>query len=177
MSILAEDLRALIRDIPDFPKPGIVFRDITPLMADPQALEAAVSGLADYARPLEVDCVLAAEARGFLLGPALALALGAGFALARKPGKLPYDTVSAEYELEYGRDSLELHSDAVGPGTRVLVHDDLLATGGTASALCELVEALGGEVVGCGFLIELAQLGGRARLHPHDAHALLRYED
>jgi len=171
------ELRALIRDIPDFPRPGILFKDITPLMADPDALGAAVSGLADYARPLDVDCVLAAEARGFLLGPALALALGAGFALARKPGKLPYDTVSAEYELEYGRDSLELHSDAVGAGARVLVHDDLLATGGTAKALCELVGALGGEVVGCGFLIELAQLGGRARLRPHDAHALLVYED
>jgi adenine phosphoribosyltransferase len=172
-----DELRALIRDIPDFPKPGIVFKDITPLMADPKALETAVSGLADYARPLDVNCVLAAEARGFLLGPALALALDAGFALARKPGKLPYDTVSAEYELEYGRDSLELHSDAVGAGARVLVHDDLLATGGTAKALCELVVALGGEVVGCGFLIELAQLGGRARLRPHDAHALLVYED
>jgi adenine phosphoribosyltransferase len=170
------ELHALIRDIPDFPKPGIVFKDITPLLADPTALGVAVSGLADYARPLGVECVLAAEARGFLLGPALALALGAGFALARKPGKLPYDTVSAEYELEYGSDSLELHSDAVRPGTRVLVHDDLLATGGTARALCELVGQLGGEVVGCGFLIELAFLGGRKRLDPYDAHALLSYE-
>jgi adenine phosphoribosyltransferase len=170
------ELRALIRDIPDFPKPGIVFKDMTPLMADAGALELAVSELADYARPRDVECVLAAEARGFLLGPALALALGAGFALARKPGRLPYDTVSAEYELEYGSDSLELHSDAVRPGTRVLVHDDLLATGGTARALCELVEALGAEVVGCGFLIELAFLGGRERLHPYDVHALLSYE-
>ncbi len=175
MSATAE-LRALIRDIPDFPEPGILFKDITPLMADAGALELAVSGLADYARPLEVDCVLAAEARGFLLGPALALALGVGFALARKPGKLPYDTVSAEYELEYGSDSLELHSDAVRPGTRVLVHDDLLATGGTARALCELVRQLGGEVVGCGFLIELAFLDGRRRLDPYDAHALLSYD-
>jgi adenine phosphoribosyltransferase len=173
---MSEELRALIRDIPDFPEPGILFKDITPLMADAGALELAVSGLADYARPLEVDCVLAAEARGFLLGPALALALGAGFALARKPGKLPYDTVSAEYELEYGSDSLELHSDAVRPGTRVLVHDDLLATGGTARALCELVRQLGGEVVGCGFLIELAFLDGRRRLDPYDAHALLSYD-
>jgi adenine phosphoribosyltransferase len=123
-----------------------------------------------------VDCVLAAEARGFLLGPALALALGAGFALARKPGKLPYDTVSAEYELEYGSDSLELHSDAVRAGTRVLVHDDLLASGGTARALCELVRQLGGEVVGCGFLIELAFLDGRRRLDPYDAYALLSYD-
>jgi adenine phosphoribosyltransferase len=173
---VTDELRALIRDIPDFPKPGIVFKDITPLMADHAALELAVRGLADYARSRHVDCVLAAEARGFLLGPALALALGAGFALARKPGKLPYDTVSAEYELEYGADSLELHSDAVRPGTRVLVHDDLLATGGTARALCELVEGLGAEVVGCGFLIELEFLGGRERLRPHDVHALLSYE-
>jgi adenine phosphoribosyltransferase len=170
------DLRALIRDIPDFPKPGILFKDITPLMADAQALGCAVEGLAEQARPLEVDCVLAAEARGFLLGPALALALGTGFALARKPGKLPYETVSAEYELEYGVDRLEIHSDAVRPGMRVLVHDDLLATGGTARALCELVERLGGVVAGCGFLVELASLGGRERLAPREAHALLSYE-
>jgi adenine phosphoribosyltransferase len=176
MSVSTDQLRTLIRDIPDFPKPGILFKDITPLMADPGALQGAVNGLADYARPLGVECVLAAEARGFLFGPALALALGAGFALARKPGKLPYDTVSTEYQLEYGSDSLELHSDAVRPGTRVLVHDDLLATGGTARALCELVRQLGGEVVGCGFLIELTFLGGRERLRPYDAHALLSYE-
>ncbi|HXA55237.1 MAG TPA: adenine phosphoribosyltransferase [Solirubrobacteraceae bacterium] len=169
-------LRALIRDIPDFPRPGILFKDITPLLADPSALAAAVRGLAKYARPLRPDCVVAAEARGFLLGPALALELGAGFVLARKPGKLPYETVSAEYLLEYGSDQLELHSDAIGPGSRVLVHDDLLATGGTAAALCELVEQLGGEVVGCGFLIELTALHGRERLAPHEAHALLAYE-
>jgi adenine phosphoribosyltransferase len=172
-----ENLRALIRDIPDFPKPGIVFKDITPLLADPAALALAVQGLAEYARPLEVECVLAAEARGFLLGPALALALGAGCALARKPGKLPYETVSAEYELEYGLDRLELHSDAIRPGARVLVHDDLLATGGTARALCDLVERLGGVVVGCGFLVELAYLRGNERLSPHRPHALLRYEE
>jgi adenine phosphoribosyltransferase len=171
-----ERLRALIRDIPDFPRPGILFKDITPLMADPHALAAAVNGLAEYARPLRAECVVAAEARGFLLGPALALELGAGFALARKPGKLPYETVSAEYLLEYGTNQLELHTDAIGPGTRVLVHDDLLATGGTAAALCELVEQLGGDVVGCGFLVELAFLRGRERLAPHEAHALLTYE-
>ncbi|HVR04429.1 MAG TPA: adenine phosphoribosyltransferase [Solirubrobacteraceae bacterium] len=170
------DLRALIREIPDFPKPGIGFKDITPLLAEPRALAAAVNGLADYARPLGVDCVLAAEARGFLLGPALALELGAGFLLARKPGKLPYETISAEYMLEYGSGELELHSDAVRAGTRVLVHDDLLATGGTAAALCELVGALAGEVVGCGFLVELAFLDGRRRLAPHEAHALVVYE-
>jgi adenine phosphoribosyltransferase len=170
------DLRSLIRDIPDFPKPGIDFKDITPLMADAGALADAVARLAEYARPLQVECVVAAEARGFLLGPALALELGAGFALARKPGKLPYETVSAEYLLEYGEETLELHTDAVAAGRRVLVHDDLLATGGTAATLCDLVEQLGGEVVGCGFLIELAFLGGRERLAGRDVHALLTYE-
>jgi adenine phosphoribosyltransferase len=170
------DLRALIREIPDFPTPGIGFKDITPLMADAGALAEAVTRLAEYARPLEVDCVIAAEARGFLLGPALAVELGAGFALARKPGKLPYDTVSAEYVLEYGAGTLELHTDAVASGRRVLVHDDLLATGGTAASMCELVEQLGGEVVGCGFLIELAFLNGRQALAGHDVHALLTYE-
>jgi adenine phosphoribosyltransferase len=171
------DLRSRIRDIRDFPTPGIVFKDITPLMADADALGSAVAQLADRARPKEVDCVIAAEARGFLLGPALALALGAGFVLARKPGKLPYETVSAEYALEYGTDRLELHTDAVARDARVLVHDDLLATGGTAKALCELVEALGGTVVGCSFLIELGFLGGRARLQPHEVDALIRYEE
>jgi adenine phosphoribosyltransferase len=176
MTEAPEDLRALVREIPDFPKPGISFKDITPLLADPHALAQAVNALAEYARPLRVDCVVAAEARGFLLGPALALELGAGFVLARKPGKLPYETVRAEYLLEYGANELELHTDAVHAGKRVLVHDDLLATGGTASALCDLVEQLGGEVVGCGFLIELAFLNGRERLAPHTAHALLSYD-
>jgi adenine phosphoribosyltransferase len=170
------DLRSLIRDIPDFPRPGIGFKDITPLLADAEALAEGVRGLADYARPLEVECVIAAEARGFLLGPALALELGAGFVLARKPGKLPYETVSAEYLLEYGAGQLELHTDAVASGRRVLVHDDLLATGGTAAALCDLVEQLGGEVVGCGFLVELAYLKGRERLAGREVHALLTYE-
>ncbi|TMM19191.1 MAG: adenine phosphoribosyltransferase [Actinobacteria bacterium] len=168
-------LRGLIREIPDFPRPGIGFKDITPLLADPRGLSDSVRGLAESARPLGVDCVVAAEARGFLLGPALALELRAGFVLARKPGKLPYETVSSEYLLEYGAGELELHTDAVRDGTRVLVHDDLLATGGTAAALCELVEQLGGEVVGCGFLIELTFLNGRKRLEPRDVHALLSY--
>jgi adenine phosphoribosyltransferase len=170
------DLRAFIRDIPDFPKPGIVFRDITPLMADAGALDESVRRLADVARPLRPEVVVAAEARGFLLGAALARELKAGFVLARKPGKLPYETVRAEYMLEYGTDALEVHSDAMAHGARVLVHDDLLATGGTATALCELVEQLGGVVVGCGFLIELAFLGGRERLKGYDVHALLRDE-
>jgi adenine phosphoribosyltransferase len=171
------DLRSLIREIPDFPRPGIGFKDITPLMADPGGLEWGVRGLAEHARPLEPEIVVAAEARGFLLGPALALELGAGFVLARKPGKLPYETVRAEYMLEYGEAQLELHSDAVAAGTRVLVHDDLLATGGTAAALCDLVERLGGVVVGCDFLIELSFLSGRERLRPRPVHALLSYEE
>jgi adenine phosphoribosyltransferase len=171
------DLRTRIRDIPGFPAPGIVFKDITPLLADPVAMREAVDGLAERAVPKRPDCVIAAEARGFILGPALALALGAGFVLARKPGKLPYETVSAEYVLEYGTDRLELHSDAVARGARVLVHDDLLATGGTARALCDLVEALGGTVVGCSFLIELAFLEGRKRLEPYEVDALIRYDE
>src|SRR6476620_9926882 len=148
------DLRAHIREIPDFPKPGIGFKDITTLMADAAALDAAVSGLAALV-PEGADMVVGAEARGFLLGPALARELGAGFILARKPGKLPHDTVQAEYALEYGTDTLEVHSDALEAGARVVVHDDLLATGGTASAVCRLVEQLGGTVVACVFLAEL----------------------
>jgi adenine phosphoribosyltransferase len=171
------DLRGLIREISDFPRQGIGFKDITPLMADGRALQEAVRGLTEFARPLQAQYVIAAEARGFLLGPAVALALGTGFLLARKPGKLPYETVSAEYLLEYGTAQLELHSDALAPGTRVLVHDDLLATGGTALALCELVERLGAVVVGCGFLIELAFLNGRKRLAPREVHALLSYHE
>ena len=170
------DLARFVRDIPDFPTPGIVFKDITPLLADADALDGAVKGLADRTRAWNADVVIGAEARGFLLGPALARELGAGFVLARKPGKLPYDTVRAEYLLEYGTDALELHTDAVAGGTRVLVHDDLLAPGGTAKALCELVEQLGGHVVGCGFLIELAFLNGREQLTGHTVEALLRYD-
>ena len=178
MRVSAEGpLGSYIRSVPDFPKPGIVFRDITPLLASAAGLDATVRALVDVARDLRPDTVIGPEARGFLFGPAIARELGAGFALARKPGMLPHETVSAEYELEYGTDSLELHADAISPGSRVLVHDDLLATGGTASALCELVAQLGGEVVGCAFVIELAFLGGRARLAPHDVHALIRYEE
>jgi adenine phosphoribosyltransferase len=169
------DLASYIRDIPDFPKPGILFRDITPLMASPEGFRAAVDGLAAYGRDVGAGLVIGAEARGFLLGPAVANEIDAGFVLARKPGKLPYETVTAEYELEYGVDRLELHTDAISPGMRVLVHDDLLATGGTAQALCSLVEQLGGTVAGCGFLIELAELRGRDRLVPRDVHSLLTY--
>jgi adenine phosphoribosyltransferase len=170
------DLREFIRDIPDFPRPGIVFKDITPLLLDPGALDAAVVGMAALASPLGIDYVVAAEARGFLLGGALARALGAGFVPARKPGKLPHDTVSAEYALEYGVDELEVHADALAGGARVLIHDDLLATGGTAGALTELVSGLGGEIAGCVFLVELSFLGGRKRLVPHEVHALIEYD-
>jgi adenine phosphoribosyltransferase len=169
------DLRGYVRDIPDFPTPGIVFKDITPVLADPEALDAAVTGLADFSKPLDVELVVGAEARGFLLGPALARELGAGFVLARKPGKLPHTTVRAEYQLEYGVDTLEIHSDAVRAGSRVLVHDDLLATGGTASATCSLVEQLGGIVVACAFLIELGFLDGRSRLQGRPVHSLIDY--
>ena len=169
------DLGALVRDIPDFPKPGIVFKDITPVLASPDGLEAAVAGLADYGRERGAEVIIGGEARGFRLGPAIARQLAAGFVLARKPGKLPHDTVRAEYQLEYGTDALEIHSDAIDSGSRVLVHDDLLATGGTAAALCNLVEQLGGVVVGCAFLIELTFLGGRSALGAHDVHSLLSY--
>ena len=167
------DLASFIRDIPDFPKPGIVFKDITPMLADAAALDGAVRALASLVEPLEIDVVVGAEARGFLLGPALARELHAGFVLARKPGKLPHETVSAEYELEYGTDVLELHSDTVAAGARVLVHDDLLATGGTAKALCELVETAGGHVSACVFLLELGFLDGRSRLAGYDVRALI----
>jgi adenine phosphoribosyltransferase len=170
------DLRAFIREIPDFPRPGILFKDITPLLLSPQALSHTVESLAEWARPLSVDLVLAAEARGFILGGALARAVGAGFIPARKPGKLPSQTLSADYQLEYGIDSLEVHADALAGGARVLVHDDLLATGGTAGALCELATALGAEVVGCGFVVELAFLGGRERLAGYRTHTLVPYE-
>lgn len=171
------DLRAYVRDIPDFPRPGIVFRDITPLLLDPRASDAAVNRLARFARELDIDFVVAAEARGFILGGALARELQAGFVPARKPGKLPHETVSAEYPLEYGIDALEVHADALAGGARVLVHDDLLATGGTAGALCDLVTRLGAEIVACAFLVELTFLGGRERLAPNHVHSLIQYDE
>jgi adenine phosphoribosyltransferase len=170
------NLEGFIRDIPDFPKPGIVFKDITPLLLDPDALGAAIADLSDWARGLEIDLVVAAEARGFILGGAIARELGVGFVPARKPGKLPAETVSAEYILEYGVDALELHADALADGARVLLHDDLLATGGTALALAELIERAGGEVAGCAFLVELAFLGGRAKLGRFPVHTLVSYD-
>jgi adenine phosphoribosyltransferase len=172
---MAVDLASRIRDVPDFPKPGIVFKDIMPLLADREALQETVERLAVYAEPLRPDVILGAEARGFILGGALAYRLGCGFVAARKPGKLPWDTVSAEYELEYGMDSLELHADALKRGAGVLIHDDLLATGGTAKAKVELVEQLGGRVVGLAFVIELEFLHGRDRLEGYDVFSLIQY--
>jgi len=170
------DFRSLIRDVPDFPKPGIVFKDIMPLLAEPTAFRAAVDDLAAWARPRAPQLVLGAESRGFILGGALAHELGAGFVAARKPGKLPWRTVSVSYALEYGDAILELHEDAIAPGTKVLVHDDLLATGGTSAAKIRLVEQLGGEVVGVCFLVELDFLHGRDALAGHDVHALVHYD-
>ncbi|HSJ94202.1 MAG TPA: adenine phosphoribosyltransferase [Gaiellaceae bacterium] len=169
------DLESKIRDIPDFPKQGIVFKDIMPLLADAETFHATIDLLAEFGEPRRPDLVLGAEARGFMLGGALAYKLGCGFVAARKPGKLPWETVSAEYALEYGVDSLELHADAIRAGARVLVHDDLLATGGTARAKVELVEQLGGEVVGLAFVIELAFLNGREKLEGYDVHSLIQY--
>ena len=170
------DLEGYIQDIPDYPKPGIVFKDLTPLFLDAEALRHTVAQLADYGRRRQVDYVLSAEARGFVLGGAVAMELGVGFILARKPGKLPREVASVEYQLEYGVDALEVHADAIADGSRVLVHDDLLATGGTAAALCGLVERARAVVAGCAFVVELAFLAGRERLSRYDVHSLVVYE-
>jgi adenine phosphoribosyltransferase len=170
------DFKAFIRDIPDFPKPGIVFKDITPLLKDPRAFRAAVDALAEPFREAKVDAVLGAEARGFIVGAPLALRLGVGFLPVRKPGKLPYQRRNASYSLEYGTDSLEVHIDALTPGQRILLVDDLLATGGTMEACCRLVEELGGTVCGCAFLVELSFLKGRHRLAKYPVRSLITYE-
>jgi adenine phosphoribosyltransferase len=168
------ELERLVREIPDFPRPGIRFRDMTPLLADPAALRSAVDLLAAAVeRAGPVDLVVGAEARGFILGPALAMRLGAGFVPARRAGKLPAATERVAYELEYGEAELHVHADAIRPGARVVIHDDLIATGGTASAVAELVTRRGGEIVAFAFLVELADLGGRAGL-PAPTHSLLR---
>lgn len=169
------DLRRYIRDIPDFPKPGILFKDITPLLADGAALRWTIDQLGERYRGT-VDMVLGIESRGFIIGAALAYALGVGIAIVRKPGKLPAQTFSAQYELEYGTDILEIHRDAFGEKQRVLIVDDLLATGGTATAAIRLVEHLGGEIVECAFIIELGFLKGRERLAPRPVHSLIRYD-
>jgi adenine phosphoribosyltransferase len=169
------DLKAKIREVPDFPTPGVGFKDITPLLADREALEATIAGLADWAREKRPDFILGAEARGFILGAAVAAEAGCGFVPARRPGKLPPETVSASYVLEYGENALEVHPDLIPRGARVVIHDDVLATGGTVEAIRGLVERLGGEVVGACFIIELTFLGGRERLAGLDLHALIEY--
>jgi adenine phosphoribosyltransferase len=171
----ATEYEALIRDVPDFPKPGIVFKDIMPMLGDGVAFHAIVDQLVEVARPWKPDLVMGAEARGFMFGAPLAYALGAGFVAARKPGKLPYTTVSAKYALEYGFDALEVHIDAIKPGQRVLICDDLLATGGTCKAKIELVERLGGVVAGLAFAIELDFLNGREKLQGHEMVSLIHY--
>src|SRR5215218_4851085 len=169
------DPRDYIRDIPDFPKPGILFKDITPLLGHPEAFRAVIDRLAESFAGRSIDTVAAAEARGFIFGAPLALALNAGFVPIRKPGKLPYKTVSLEYALEYGTDRLEIHNDALGPGRRVLLLDDVLATGGTMRACLDLVRQVGAEVAACAFVVELAFLQGRARLEPCEVVSLITY--
>lgn len=171
------DLARTIRSIPDFPKPGIVFRDITTLLKDPAALRQAADSIAAQYAGAGISKVVCVEARGFILGSILAYRLGAGVVLVRKPGKLPAATLRETYALEYGTDAVEIHADAISQGDRVLVHDDLLATGGTAAAACALVERLGGTIVGVSFLIELAFLRGRLRLPGHNIHALITYNE
>ena len=169
------DLKGLIREVPDFPKPGILFYDITTLLKEPVGLHAAVDALANHYVGRRIDSVIGIEARGFIFAPMVAYRLNAGFVPVRKPHKLPAATASATYNLEYGTDSLEVHRDAVSEGQNVLIIDDLLATGGTAAAVAGLVESLGGKVAGLGFLIELEFLKGRAKLAHHDVHAVLKY--
>ncbi|MCH9033527.1 MAG: adenine phosphoribosyltransferase [Planctomycetes bacterium] len=169
-------LRELIRDVPDFPKPGVVFKDITPLLRHPAGLSLAVEYLTQPFRDQRVEVVVGAESRGFIFGTAVARNLSAGFVPIRKPGKLPAAVRSEAYELEYGTDRLEIHEDAIQRGERVLMIDDLLATGGTMAACCKLVEYLGGNIIGCGFLIELAFLGGRAKLGEYPIHSILSYD-
>lgn len=171
-----ESLRSLIREVPDFPKPGILFYDITTLLKDPQGLQLATQAIDRLVSDKQVDIVTGMESRGFLFGPSLAIRLGTGFALMRKPGKLPAATTSVTYDLEYGSDSLEIHTDAIRPGQQVLIVDDLLATGGTAAAAVNLVEQLGGEVAALAFVIELDFLHGRDRLKGYDVRSLLHYD-
>ena len=171
----AVDLRSKIREVPDWPTPGVGFKDISPLLADAEALEESIRSLADWVKEQEPDLVLGAEARGFILGAAIAREVGCGFLPARRPGKLPPETVSVNYALEYGQNSLELNPELIAKGARVVIHDDVLATGGTVGALGGLLVELGAEVVGAAFIIELAFLNGREKLGDFPVHALITY--
>jgi adenine phosphoribosyltransferase len=170
-----DDLKKFIRDVPDFPQKGIIFKDITPLLQNPTGLRTAVEIISNNYKGRGVDVVVGAEARGFILAPAVAFNLGAGFVPIRKPRKLPYEKISMSYALEYGTDTLEMHKDAVRKNQNVLMVDDLLATGGTMAACCKMVESLGGNVIGCAFLIELTFLNGRKNLNKYDIFSLIRY--
>ncbi len=170
-----ENLKALIREVPDFPKPGILFYDITTLLKDPVGLHGAVDSLAEHYLGQVIDRVVGIEARGFIFAPMVAYRLNAGFVPVRKPKKLPAESARVEYDLEYGKDSLEIHRDAITPGQKVLIIDDLLATGGTAAAVAQLVESLGGVVAGMGFLIELEFLKGKEKISKYDVHSVLKY--
>ena len=176
MELRMDELRSLIREVPDFPKPGILFYDITTALKDPDGLAMIADQLAGSVAALDIDLVAGMEARGFLFGPVLAQRLATGFALIRKPGKLPAATTSVSYALEYGTDTLEIHTDAIEPGQRVLIVDDLLATGGTAEAAVQLVEKLGGRVAGLAFVIELDFLSGRDKLQGYEVSSLLHYD-
>jgi len=169
------ELKALIRDVPDFPKKGVLFRDITPLLADPSGLALAVELMANPFRGKNIDLVVGAESRGFIFGTAVACCLSAGFVIVRKPGKLPHRTIAQRYDLEYGADAVEMHADAIVTGQRVLIVDDLLATGGTMQACCALVRQLGGNIVGVSCLIELTALRGRDRVAPLAVHTVIQY--
>lgn len=173
---MIDSLRRLIRDIPDFPKPGILFRDITPLLANASGLALSVELLANPFRGKNIDLVVGAESRGFIFGTAVACCLSAGFVIVRKSGKLPHKRITMTYDLEYGKDTLEMHSDAIVKGQRVLIVDDLLATGGTMKACCDLVRQLGGEIAGIAVLIELTGLKGRDRLTPYSVHSVVQYD-
>lgn len=170
------DLGEFIRDIPDFPKQGIVFKDITPLLLDPVVLDEAIAQLAEPYRDAGIEVVVGIESRGFIFAPAVAREIGAGFVPVRKPGKLPHKTVSREYALEYGTDTIEIHADAITNGMKVLMLDDLLATGGTMAAACEMVKDLGGDIAGIAFLIELCFLNGREKLTDYEIRSLIRVE-
>src|SRR3982750_2923937 len=169
-------LKRLIRDIPDFPKPGILFRDITPMLSDPSGLGLAVELMANPFRGKNIDLVVGAASRGLIFGPPVACCLSAGFGIVRKPGKLPHKKVSMTYDLEYGKDTLEMHADAIVKGQRVLIVDDVLATGGTMKACCDLVEGLGGHIAGIPVLTEPLPLGGRSKVAPLKVHSVLKYE-
>ena len=171
-----ETLKTLIREVPDFPKPGILFYDITTLLKNAAGLKSTIDVFSSHYQDVGVDVVLGIEARGFIFAPALAYSLGAGFVPVRKPKKLPAETARISYDLEYGSDTLEIHKDAISPGTRVLIVDDLLATGGTAGAVTKLVEQLGGTVIGVGFMVELTFLNGRDKLAGYDIFSLLQYD-